>query len=149
MQVGDFRGIRGLPAVPLTRISCNTVFSKSQNTRKALYNATPVQCFMGSMFKLLIAQLLPRYFVTDRTENNRVFDDLKILTVAALFLILNYAFAIGNLFMVFFLDLWDLGHATSCVNTNDIVWIWSVIFNNIHYLGVTVSGICADLALHR
>ena len=78
-----------------------------------------------------------------------MFDDLKILSSAALFLILNYAFAIGNLFMVVLLELWDLGHATNCVNTNDIVWIWSVIFNGIHYLGVTVSGICADLALHR
>ena len=87
--------------------------------------------------------------MTDRTENNRIFDDLKILTIAALFLILNYAFAIGNLFMVVFMELWDLRHTTICVNTNDIVWTWSVIFNSVHYLGVTVSGICADLALHR
>ena len=87
--------------------------------------------------------------MTDRTENNRVFDDLKILTIAALFLSLNYAFAIGNLFMVVFMELWDLGHATNCVNANDVVWRWSVIFNSIHYLGVTVSGICADLALNR
>ena len=101
------------------------------------------------MFKLLLAQLLYRYFVTDRTENNRVFDDLKILTIAALFLITNYAFGIGNLFMVVYRELWNLGQATSCVNTNDIVWTWSVIFNTIHYLGVTVFGICADLALHR
>ena len=87
--------------------------------------------------------------MTDRTENNRVFDDLKILTVASLFLILNYAFAIGNLFMVVFMELWDLGNSTRCVNTNDVVWIWTVIFNSIHYLAVIIVGICADLALHR
>ena len=87
--------------------------------------------------------------MADRTDNNRVIDDFKILTVAALFLIFNYAFAMGNLFIVVFLELWDLGHATSCVNTNDIVWTWITIFNSIHYLGMTVSGICADLALHR
>ena len=91
-----------------------------------------------------------RYFVADRTDNNRVFDDFKILTVAALFLILNYAFAIGNLFMVVFKELWRLGIDKSlCVDTNDIVWTWSVIFNSIHYLAVTIFGICADLALHR
>ena len=88
--------------------------------------------------------------MADRTDNNRVFDDFKILTVAALFLILNYAFAIGNLFMVVFKELWDLGHDKSlCVDTNDIVWTWSVIFNSIHYLAVTIYGICADLALNR
>ena len=93
---------------------------------------------------------LCRYFVADRTDNNRVFDDFKILTVAALFLILNYAFAIGNLFMVVFKELWRLGIDKSlCVDTNDIVWTWSVIFNSIHYLAVTIFGICADLALHR
>ena len=35
VQVGDFCISRGLTIVPLTRISCNTVFSKSQNARKA------------------------------------------------------------------------------------------------------------------
>ena len=35
VQVGDFRVSRGLTTVPLTRISCNTFFSKSQNARKA------------------------------------------------------------------------------------------------------------------
>ena len=35
VQVGDFCVSRGLTTVPLTRISCNTVFSKSQNARKA------------------------------------------------------------------------------------------------------------------
>ena len=35
VQVGDFRVSRGPPTVPLTRISRNTVFSKSQNPRKA------------------------------------------------------------------------------------------------------------------
>ena len=35
MQVGDFDVSRGLITGPLTRISCNTVFSKSQNACKA------------------------------------------------------------------------------------------------------------------
>ena len=36
VQVGDFHVSRGLATVPpLTRISCNMVFSKSQNARKA------------------------------------------------------------------------------------------------------------------
>ena len=34
VQVGDFRASRGPTTVPLTRISCNTVFSNSQNARK-------------------------------------------------------------------------------------------------------------------
>ena len=35
VQVGDFCASRGLTTVPLTRILCNTVFSKSQNARVA------------------------------------------------------------------------------------------------------------------
>ena len=35
VQVGDFCVSRGPTTVPLTWISCNTVFSKSQNARKA------------------------------------------------------------------------------------------------------------------
>ena len=34
VQVRDFCVSKGPPTVPLTRISCNTVFSKSQNARK-------------------------------------------------------------------------------------------------------------------
>ena len=37
-----------------------------------------------------------RYFMTDRTENNRVFDTTKILVIAAIGLIFNYAFILGN-----------------------------------------------------
>ena len=35
VQVGDFCVSRGFTTIPLTRISYNTVFSKSQNVRKA------------------------------------------------------------------------------------------------------------------
>ena len=35
VQVGDFCVSRGPSTVPLTRSSCNTFFSKSQNARKA------------------------------------------------------------------------------------------------------------------
>ena len=34
--------------------------------------------------------------MTDRTENNRVFDTTKILVIAAMGLTFNYAFILGN-----------------------------------------------------
>ena len=90
----------------------------------------------------------PRYFVTDRTQNNRVFDDVKILTLAALSLIINYAFVIGtSILAVFTEDYWDLEHETKCVKSNGFTWI--MIWNSIYYCTLTISGICADIALHR
>ena len=35
--------------------------------------------------------------MTDRTENHRVFNDFKILAIATLSVIVNYAFVIGIL----------------------------------------------------
>ena len=37
-----------------------------------------------------------RYFMTDRTENNRVFDTTKILVIASMGLTFNYAFTLGS-----------------------------------------------------
>ena len=86
--------------------------------------------------------------MTDRTENMRVFDDVKILKTAALSLTINYAFVIGtNILAVFLEDNWDLEHDTKCVKINGFKWIG--IWSSIHYLVLTISGICADIALHR
>ena len=86
--------------------------------------------------------------MTDRTQNNRVFDDVKILTLAALSLIVNYAFVIGtNILAIFTEDNWDLEHDTKCVKLNGFTWI--MIWKSIYYCVLTISGICADIALHR
>ena len=86
--------------------------------------------------------------MTDRTENMRVFDDVKILISAALSLTINYAFVIGtNILAVFLEDNWDLEHDTKCLKINGFKWIG--IWSSIHYSVLTISGICADIALHR
>ena len=86
--------------------------------------------------------------MTDRTENMRVFDDGKILILAGISLIFNYAFVVGpNILAVFLEDNWDLEHTSKCVKINGFTWIG--IWNSIHYLVLSISGICADIALHR
>ena len=86
--------------------------------------------------------------MTDRTENMRVFDDVKILKTVALSLTINYAFVIGtNILAVFLEDNWDLEHDTKWVQINGFKWIG--IWSYIHYSVLTISGICADIALHR
>ena len=83
--------------------------------------------------------------MTDRTENMRVFDDVKILITAALSLTINYAFVIGT--NISLEDNWDLEHNTYCVKSNGFKWI--VIWSSIHYSVLTISGICADIALQK
>ena len=86
--------------------------------------------------------------MTDRTENMRVFDDGKIIILAGITLIFNYVFVVGpNILAVFLEDNWDLEHTSKCVKINGFTWIG--IWNSIHYLILSVSGICADIALHR
>ena len=86
--------------------------------------------------------------MTDRTENMRVFDDVKILKTVALSLSINYAFVIGtNILAVFLEDHWDFEHDTKCVKIDGFKWIG--IWSSIHYLVLSISGICADIALHR
>ena len=87
--------------------------------------------------------------MTDRTKNNRVFDDFKILTVAALSVILNYAFVIGIFIPHVFEDIWDLEQSERCFKTNDNSFTWILILITIYYSVVTSSGICADLALQK
>ena len=86
--------------------------------------------------------------MTDRTENMRVFDDVKILKTAALSLTINYAFVIGtNILSVPLVDNWDLEHDTKCMKINGFKWIG--IWSSIHYSVLTISGICADIALQK
>ena len=87
--------------------------------------------------------------MTDRTENNRVFDDFKILAGVTLYMIVNYAFVIGIFIPQIFEDIWDLEQSARCFKTNDNTYTWILILLVIHYSVVTSSGICADLALHR
>ena len=85
--------------------------------------------------------------MTDRTENNRVFDDFKILTGVTLYMIVNYAFVIGIFLLLVFEDVWDLEQSAKCFKTNKSTF--SLFSIAIYYFVVTFSGICADLALHR
>ena len=85
--------------------------------------------------------------MTDCTENNRVFDDFKILAIATLSMAINYAFVIGIFLLLVFEDVWDLEQSAKCFKTNkSTFFLFSIA---IYYFVVTFSGICADLALHR
>ena len=87
--------------------------------------------------------------MTDCTENNRVFDDFKILVVATLSAIVNYAFVIGIFITLVFEDVWDLEQSARCFKTDESSFKWILILFTIYYLAVTSFGICADLALYR
>ena len=87
--------------------------------------------------------------MTDRTENHRVFNDFKILAIATLSVIVNYAFVIGILIPLVIEDICDLEQRLRCFKTNDNSVTWTLILFAIYYSVVTSSGICADLALHR
>ena len=87
--------------------------------------------------------------MTDRTENNRVFNSTKILTTVALVLIFNYAFVIGYTWLTVLLEF--PGGITKCAGLqfeeNKSIWVKIPIY--IYYLGVTASGIFADIALQK
>ena len=85
--------------------------------------------------------------MTDRTENNRVFDTTKILVIAAIGLIFNYAFILGNCGLVVAYDL--PGGITKCsgIATNGFPWI--MLINNTYHLILIICGISADLSLHN
>ena len=85
--------------------------------------------------------------MTDCTENNRVFDDFKILAIATLSMAINYAFVIGIFLLLVFEDVWDLEQSAKCFKTNKSTFF--LFYIAIYYFVVTFSGICADLALHR
>ena len=85
--------------------------------------------------------------MTDRTQNNRLFDDVKILTLAAVSLIINYAFVVVINTLAFFMeDNWDLENDARCVTSNFFIGIG--IWNYVLLFLLTLSGICADIALH-
>ena len=87
--------------------------------------------------------------MTDRTENNKVFNASKILIISALVLIFNYAFIIGYTLLTVLLKY--PGGITKCAGLqfkeNQSKWV--MIPTNIYYLTVTTSGIIADVALQR
>ena len=87
-----------------------------------------------------------RYFMTDRTENNKVFDTTKILVIAAIGLTFNYAFILGKTGLVVAYD-WP-GGISKCsgIATNGFPWI--MLINNIYHLILIICGISADLSLH-
>ena len=87
--------------------------------------------------------------MTDCTENNRVFDDSKILAIATLSMAINYAFVIGIFIPLVFEEIWESEQSLRCFKTNDNSFTWTLILFVIYYSVVTSSGICADLALHR
>ena len=84
--------------------------------------------------------------MTDRTENNRVFNSTKILTLALIF---NYALVIGYTWMTVLLEF--PGGITKCAglqfeeNRSILVKIPPYFY----YLVLTTSGIFADIALQR
>ena len=85
--------------------------------------------------------------MTDRTENNRVFDTTKILATATMGLIFNYAFVFGNGGLVVAYDL--PGVITKCSRTSSNGFPWNMVINNIYHLMIIVCGISADLSLHK
>ena len=71
---GDFCISRGLSTVPLTQISCPTVFSKSQNA-----------CKVSSIFNIQLLTNLLTFFQTSLEKNRQIFPNfysLLELTVA-------------------------------------------------------------------
>ena len=85
--------------------------------------------------------------MTDRTENNRVFDTKQILTISTLSLIFNYSFIIGTRVMVVTLDLPGGIEKCSGISASGIPWI--MIITNVYHLTLILMGISADVALNR
>ena len=85
--------------------------------------------------------------MTDRTENNKVFNTKKILGIAAMGLIFQYALIICSGGLVAAYDL--PGAITKCsgISTNGFPWI--MIIGNMIHLMIIICGISADLSLHK
>ena len=85
--------------------------------------------------------------MTDRTENNRVFDTTKILVAATIGLIFNYAFifGLGGLAVVYDLP----GVITKCSRTSPNGFPWNIVITNIYDLIIIICGISADLFLYK
>ena len=89
--------------------------------------------------------------MTDRTENNKVFDTTKIMFSAILCLIFNYIFITGTRLIIVFYEL--PSGITTCYGVqvqegyNGFNWIY--IITAFYHLTVTICGMCADVALNR
>ena len=87
--------------------------------------------------------------MTDRTENNKVFNTTKILILSALVLIFNYAFIIGYTLLTVLLEY--PGGITKCAGLqfeeNRSILVKIPLY--FYYLVLTTSGIFADFALQR
>ena len=85
--------------------------------------------------------------MTDRTENNKVFDTTKILVIAAMGLTFNYTFTLGSAGLVVAYDL--PGAITKCSGTATKGFPWIMLITNIYHLILIIFGISADLSLHK
>ena len=85
--------------------------------------------------------------MTDRTDNNRVFDTSKILAIATMGLTFNYALILGNAGLEVAYD-WP-GGITKCSGTSTDGFPWIMLINNIYHLMIIICGISADLSLHN
>ena len=89
--------------------------------------------------------------MTDRTENNKVFDTAKIMFSAILCLIFNYIFIIGTRLVIVFYEL--PSGITKCygvqVQEGYNGFNWTYIITAIYHLTVIICGTCADVALNR
>ena len=76
VQVGDFHISRELSTIPIAQISCNTVFSKSQNARKA---GTLCMSAASAGLKYIALVLFVKYvkfmFFEKAAKNYKIFTD--------------------------------------------------------------------------
>ena len=84
--------------------------------------------------------------MTDRTENNKVFDTTKILMIAAMGLTINYTFTLGSAGLVVAYD-WP-GAITKCTGIATEGFPWIMFINNIYHLILIICGLSADLSLY-
>ena len=88
-----------------------------------------------------------RFFMTDRTENNKVFDTTRILVIAVIGLTFNYAFTLGSAVLVAAYD-WP-GGISKCSGIATKGFPWTMLITNIYHLILIIFGISADLSLHK
>ena len=85
--------------------------------------------------------------MTDKTENNKVFDSKKILKVSVSFIIIHYTFIIFAAGLTTILELPGIITKCSGLPANGIPWTLIVKF--VYQIGIILTGICTDLALDR
>ena len=84
--------------------------------------------------------------MTNETENNRVFDTRKILTIAMLAMVLNESVLIGIGGLSVMFDL--AGPITKCSGLSVDGIPWGIIITMVYQLAVILMGISADIALN-